>query len=45
LNMPLKSTHESLEDCDQDALSRLSGNKGNEDDDIDPRWEALRKLK
>ncbi|HKK39599.1 MAG TPA: DUF177 domain-containing protein [Cryomorphaceae bacterium] len=45
LNMPLKTVHESLEDCDQDALSRLSGNGGNEDNDIDPRWEALRKLK
>lgn len=44
LNMPLKATHDSLDDCDQDAISRLSGNKGNEDD-IDPRWEALRKLK
>ena len=45
LNMPLKSTHETLEDCDQEALSRLSTNEGNENDDIDPRWEALRKLK
>ncbi len=45
LNMPLKMTHDSIEDCDQEALRRLSGQEGNEDDDIDPRWEALKKLK
>jgi len=45
LNMPLKLAHESLEDCDQDVIKRLSGNERNEDNDIDPRWEALRKLK
>lgn len=45
LNMPLKLAHESLKDCDQDVIKRLSGNERNEDNDIDPRWEALRKLK
>lgn len=45
LNMPLKTAHESLEDCDQDALSRLSGKEGSKENDIDPRWEALKKLK
>jgi uncharacterized metal-binding protein YceD (DUF177 family) len=45
LNMPLKSAHESVEDCDQDVINRLSGNEGNKDGNIDPRWEALRKLK
>jgi uncharacterized metal-binding protein YceD (DUF177 family) len=43
LNMPLKAAHESLDECDQDTISRLSGNQGNKD--IDPRWEVLRKLK
>jgi len=45
LNMPLKTAHESVDDCNQDVISRLSGNERNEDDIIDPRWEALRKLK
>lgn len=45
LNMPTKRVHEKIEDCNQEAIKRLSTIEDRESDDIDPRWEALRKLK
>ncbi len=45
LNLPARMVHESEDGCDQEALKKLSSFKGDEDDPIDPRWEALKKLK
>lgn len=45
LNIPPKNVHERLEDCDQEALERLREFEGKDDDHIDPRWDALKKLK
>lgn len=45
LNVPPKNVHEHEEDCDQEALNRLRKFEGKDDDHIDPRWEALKKLK
>ncbi len=52
VSMPLRSVHEDLESCDQEMIQRLQSfnyaaqtslNENNEA--IDPRWEALKKLK
>jgi uncharacterized metal-binding protein YceD (DUF177 family) len=45
LSMPPKTVHEKMEDCDQEAIKRLTNHKGDKEGKIDPRWEALRKLK
>jgi uncharacterized metal-binding protein YceD (DUF177 family) len=45
LNMPKRRVHEHIKDCNQEAIARLSTSENREEDDIDPRWEALRKLK
>lgn len=44
LSIPLKKIHEE-DDCNQDALDRLNTWSEKEEDEIDPRWEALKKLK
>ncbi len=52
ISKPIRSVHEDLESCDQDMIQRLqsynhaehsSSNDNNKA--IDPRWEALKKLK
>lgn len=46
LALPAKVVHEDIEDCDQDALDKLSEWTEEEDDeDTDPRWDALKGLK
>lgn len=47
LGLPSKVAHEDEEDCDQDALDKLSEWEIGEDDDEenDPRWDALKGLK
>ncbi len=52
VSMPLRSVHEDQENCDQDMIQRLQSydhaeqaSFEDENEAIDPRWEALRKLK
>jgi len=45
LNMPSRNVHTTLEECNQEALKRLNIIEEEEDDSIDPRWEALKNLK
>ncbi len=52
VSMPLRSVHEDPEACDPDMISKLEeftsehhDQDNNEDEVIDPRWEALKKLK
>ena len=50
LGMPLRRAHENIEDCDQDVVRWLTGSVDDapdevQDDDIDPRWAALKGLK
>jgi uncharacterized metal-binding protein YceD (DUF177 family) len=45
LNLPLKRVHEDIKDCDPSVIERLSIDKSSEEEPIDPRWEALKKLK
>ena len=52
VSMPLRSVHEDPEDCDPEMISKLeefsSDNHGQDiesKEEIDPRWEALKKLK
>ena len=45
LNMPSKSVHASIEDCNQEAIKRLSTAEEKKEDDTDPRWDALKNLK
>lgn len=45
LNMPSKSVHASIEDCNQEAIKRLSTTEEKKEDDTDPRWDALKNLK
>jgi uncharacterized metal-binding protein YceD (DUF177 family) len=44
LNLPNKRTHKSPDECNQEVLEKLNEINSPEDD-IDPRWEALKKLK
>jgi len=44
LNLPNKRVHQNPEDCNQEVLEKLNEINGPEED-IDPRWEALKKLK
>lgn len=44
LNLPNKRVHKKLSDCNQEVLKKLNEINSSEDD-IDPRWEALKKLK
>lgn len=45
LHKPSKTVHETLEECDQDALRLLANYKGDKEEKTDPRWDALKKLK
>ncbi len=52
VSMPLRSVHEDQESCDQDMIQRLQSHElaeqtsfKDENEAIDPRWEALKKLK
>lgn len=46
LALPSKTVHPTEEECDQDALNLLDDLRpGDDEDDIDPRWEALKGLK
>ena len=49
LAMPAKVEHEDEEDCNQEVLEKLreysSAREDEDDDEIDPRWAALNKLK
>ncbi len=47
LAVPSKTAHPDEEDCDQEALNLLENLRpgDDDDDDIDPRWDALKGLK
>ena len=52
VSMPLRSVHEDPEECDPEMISKLeefSSDNHSQDielkEEIDPRWEALKKLK
>jgi uncharacterized metal-binding protein YceD (DUF177 family) len=45
LSLPRKRVHARKKDCNQEALNRLGSNKSDKENTIDPRWEALKKLK
>jgi uncharacterized metal-binding protein YceD (DUF177 family) len=48
LNLPGKKVHKSIEDCNQEVIKRLNEAQKRDDhdeDETDPRWEALKKLK
>ncbi len=51
LGLPARMAHESEEECNQEAIARLKAleigddDSNDDDDDVDPRWEALKKLK
>lgn len=46
LLLPSKKTHKKLEDCNPDVIERLKQlNTKKETESIDPRWDALSKLK
>lgn len=44
LNLPNKRLHENPEDCNQEVLKKLN-EINSQEEEIDPRWEALKKLK
>ena len=44
LALPARRTHESDEDCDQDAIDRLE-QFNDEEEKTDPRWDALKNIK
>lgn len=45
VNIPLRSVHEDEEECNPDVLDFIDGvATDDEQEDIDPRWEALKKL-
>jgi len=43
LSLPIKRVHVRAKDCNSEIISKL--NKINIKDNVDPRWEALKKLK
>lgn len=45
LSLPNKRVHPRKSDCNAEAIERLNSFKSNEDTNIDPRWDALKKLK
>lgn len=49
LTLPTKIVHENIDDCNSDVIRKLEEinqrNKENENNEIDPRWAALKKLK
>ena len=48
VSLPLRMVHENEDDCNQEMISKLDKHSyANSEDDkaIDPRWEALKKLK
>ncbi len=47
LNIPSKKAHDDPKDCNQDVIEKLKAHlrDNDEDEDTDPRWEALKKLK
>lgn len=45
LLMPKRPTHENIEDCNQKAIKALNKFSENKKQEIDPRWDALSKLK
>ena len=44
LSLPHKRVHDSLEECNEDVISILQSLKPDSEDDIDPRWGALKDL-
>jgi len=44
LNLPNKRLHENPDDCNQEVLKKLN-EINSQEEEIDPRWEALKKLK
>lgn len=44
LSIPIQRKHSNKEDCNQDILEHFNNSKQTKQD-IDPRWEALKKLK
>jgi uncharacterized metal-binding protein YceD (DUF177 family) len=45
LCMPNKRVHPSIEDCNTEVTSQLENFEDDIDDTVDPRWDALKKLK
>ena len=44
LALPSKRAHDSLEECNQDVIEILKTLKSESEDDIDPRWGALKDI-
>lgn len=45
LSLPNKRVHARKSDCNQEAIELLKSFKSNEEENTDPRWDALKKLK
>ena len=48
LSLPSKRVHEQVEGepkCNEALMAKVNGNVDDNDDEIDPRWAALKKLK
>lgn len=45
LNLPYKRVHARMKDCNQEVLNKLREFESHEDQESDPRWDALKKLK
>lgn len=45
LSLPNKRVHPRKSDCNPEAIERLKSFKSNEEDNTDPRWDALKNLK
>ena len=48
LSLPFKRVHEQVEGepkCNEELMAKINGNVDNNDDEIDPRWAALKNLK
>lgn len=45
LALPSRRVHATEEECDQNALDLLDDLQEDEEEDVDPRWEALKGLK
>ena len=45
LSIPYQRMHSKREDCNAEMVAKINAEKENKNEDIDPRWEILNKLK
>ena len=45
ISLPSKIVHTDEKDCNQELLEKLNNYSGGAENEVDPRWEALNKLK